>query len=337
MELGFKMNKVMKKKRILSSAKVAPSAVLNQKNWEREKRYLALLDNLPVGIYRTTPDGTIIEANPALAKMLGYRESELKKISAKDLYIQKSQRESLQKMVEKEAFTSFEFKLRRKDGRSIWGRDYAQAVAGPDGRIAYYDGILVDITREKTAEEKLKKALTKLKESNRERLQMINELESHSVTDDLTGLYNRRGFFTIAREYLNMASRNKTKMFLLFLDLDHLKNINDSFGHHVGDAALVELAKILKRTFRNSDIKGRMGGDEFAVFPIDASLTGVETVLGRLSKHIKAFNSAGDALFKLSISSGVACYDPEFPSTIEDLMVRADKLMYEEKRQKHGI
>jgi len=309
---------------------------VNKKKQKNGERYLKLLGNLPVGIYRTTPDGTIIEANPALAKMLGYKEAELKKINVKDLYAKKSQRDAFLKMVHDEKFTFFEFKLRRKDGKTIWGRDYSQAVTGPAGETVCYDGIMADITREKMAEEKLKKVLSLLRKSGQERQQMIKKLERYSVSDELTGLYNRRGFFTVGREYLNLAARNKTKMFLLFMDMDHLKHINDTFGHHVGDAALVQMANILKNTFRNSDIKGRMGGDEFAIFPIDTALAGVEIALGRLSKNIETFNSSKDANFRLSISTGVACYDPEYPSAIEELIIRADKLMYEEKRGKHG-
>ena len=307
-----------------------------KKSSVRETRYLELIENLPVGAYRTTPGGAIIEANPALAKMLRYSIAELKKINARKIYAKQSERDQTQKKLEKTPVTLAEHRLKRKDGKIIWGRDYCQAVRGPDGKIAFSDGILIDITREKTGEKKLKKVLAELEESNRERQKMIKELEAHSVTDDLTGLYNRRGFFTVSKQHVKLASRNMTKMFLLFVDMDLLKNINDTFGHHVGDAALIKMAEILNRTFRESDIKGRMGGDEFAVFPIDSDMSGVDAAIRRLEKNIADFNSAGHTPYKLSISTGVSCFDPEYPSSIEDLIVRADKLMYEQKRQKYG-
>jgi diguanylate cyclase (GGDEF)-like protein/PAS domain S-box-containing protein len=331
------MDKTSKKKRIFPSKKAALSASGKQARGENGERYLKLLEHLPIGVYRTTPDGKIVEANPALARILGYTEAELKKINVKNLYAKKSERDEFLKMVHDGKFAFYEFRLRRKDGKTIWGRDYSHAVTGPDGVVEHYDGILADITREKMAEEKLKKTLSLLRKSGQERKEMIQKLQSYSMSDDLTGLYNRRGFFTVAKEYLNLAARNKTKMFLLFMDMDHLKHINDSFGHHIGDAALVQMANILKNTFRNSDIKGRMGGDEFAIFPIETGLAGVEIALGRLSKNIDIFNSSKEANFRLSISTGVACYDPEYPSTIEELLIRADKLMYEEKREKHEI
>jgi len=104
-----------------------------------------------------------------------------------------------------------------------------------------------------------------------------------------------------------------------------------------GDAALVRLTRILKHTFRQSDIKGRMGGDEFAIFPIDTSIAGVEAAIGRLKKNIETFNASGDDPFKLSLSTGVAGFDPHQPSTIEDLLIRADKRMYEQKKKNWNV
>jgi diguanylate cyclase (GGDEF)-like protein/PAS domain S-box-containing protein len=288
---------------------------------ESEKRFQDLLEHLPVGVYRTLPDGKIIEANQALANMLGYESHEdLKDINVKDLYVREKDRaDHLKKLDEKGTFFT-EFELRHKDGQTIWGRDYPRAVIGSGGKIIYYNGILLDITMQKNAEEELKEALKKL--------------ETLSLRDDLTGLYNRRGFFTIAVEHFKMADRKREKMFLLFMDLDNLKQINDTLGHHKGDQALVGIANILNTTFRQSDIKGRMGGDEFAVFPIDATQIGMEKAMSRLKKNIETFNKSKDNPFQLSVSMGVSHYDPEHPSTIDELLVRADKIMYEEKRRK---
>jgi diguanylate cyclase (GGDEF)-like protein/PAS domain S-box-containing protein len=288
---------------------------------ESEKRFQDLLEHLPVGVYRTTPEGMIIEANQALADMLGYESHEdLKDINVMDLYIRaKDRTEHLRELDAKGTFFT-EFQLRRKDGEAIWGRDYPRTVIDADGNIKYYDGILVDITQQKKAEEELKEALSKL--------------ETLSLVDDLTGLYNRRGFFTIAAEHFKMADRYRKKMFLLFMDLDNLKNINDTYGHHIGDQALICIADILRKTFRSNDVKGRMGGDEFAVFLMDAAREGVAAAESRLRKGIDAFNDSEDYPFQLSISVGISYYDPSHPCTIDELLVRADKIMYEEKRHK---
>jgi diguanylate cyclase (GGDEF)-like protein/PAS domain S-box-containing protein len=302
---------------------------------DREKRYEALLDHLPVGVYRTTPDGKIIEVNQALVAMLGYQnEEELKDVNAKSLYIKQKDRTKHLEKLESTSTHFAEFELKCKDGRTIWGRDYPRAVIGMSGAIEYYDGILVDITSQKWAEEKLIRVLQELEHSNEQRQRMINKLQTLSLKDDLTGLYNRRGFFTITGEYLQLADRRKTQMFLLFMDLDNLKWINDTLGHHKGDDALVHVSKILKTTFRKSDVKGRMGGDEFAIFPIDSTHEGAQKAEARLRSNIEAFNADKSNPFTLSVSMGIASYDPEYPCSIDELLVRADKLMYEEKRLK---
>lgn len=318
----------------IASSSLAASFGFKRKYQESEVRYRTLVENLPVGVYRSTPEGKIVEANPALQHILGYSAKELKAINALDLYVKKNERAQYIKKLAKGTIQIAEFRLRRKDGRAIWVLDRCTPVKAPDGTVGFFDGLLVDITQEKLSTESLKRAMAKLRAFNKERQEMIKKLENASITDDLTGLYNRRGFYTISKEYLAYAARKKTKMFLLFMDMDHLKRINDTFGHHVGDQALVRMADILVRTFRNSDVKGRMGGDEFAVFPIDSTLDGVEIALARLEKNLSDFNGSEGAPFKLSISTGIACYDPEFPSSVEELIVRADKLMYEQKGRK---
>jgi len=318
--------------------KTPPSQMLCEEELkDSEKRFEELLEHLPVGVYRTTPNGTIIEANKALVDMLGYQsEEELRDINVKSLYIKQRERiKHLEKLESKNTHIA-EFELKRKDGRTIWGRDYSHAVMKPAGTIDYYDGILLDITSQKIAEEKLNQVLKELEHSNKERQKMITKLQTLSIRDDLTGIYNRRGFFTIAGEYLQLAVRKKTQMCLLFMDLDNLKWINDTLGHHKGDEALVNVAKILRKTFRKSDVKGRMGGDEFAIFPIDSTHVGAESAESRLRKNIDAFNADIGNPFVLSVSMGIASYDPEHPCSIDELLVRADKLMYEEKRSKQS-
>jgi len=314
--------------------KTARRAPARKRAADGDTSYRDLLLRLPVGVYRTTPDGRILEANPALANMLGSTESELKRMNVVDLYVRKSDRMRSLKASEDKTIGFTEFQLRRKDGRAIWGRDYSRPKRNGGGRIDYYDGILVDITEEKKNAERLNRAHARLRAALVERRQMIKKLESLSITDDLTGIFNRRGFRMFAQQYLSIAARKNGPTFLLYIDMDDLKRINDVFGHHVGDLALIRMASVLKGTFRTSDIKGRMGGDEFAIFPIDATPEGIDIVLARLRKNLEAANEAPDAVFKLSVSAGVAAFDPAHPSTVDELLVRADSMMYEEKRKK---
>jgi len=123
---------------------------------------------------------------------------------------------------------------------------------------------------------------------------------------------------------------------LLFADLDGLKAINDTWGHREGDHALVEVANLLKRTFREADIVARLGGDEFVAMPVEASATAIAVVTTRLQTKLATLNATENRRYSLSVSVGVSIYDPEHPSTIEDLLARADAAMYEEKRRKRA-
>jgi diguanylate cyclase (GGDEF)-like protein/PAS domain S-box-containing protein len=158
-----------------------------------------------------------------------------------------------------------------------------------------------------------------------------NKFHALSVTDELTGLFNRRGFFTVADQYLKLADRNKKGTFMLYVDLDGLKLINDKFGHSTGDLALIELANLLKNNFRNSDAIARIGGDEFVVFPVEITEDNIETITARFKDSLKSYNEKADYDFKLSACVGTAYYDPEHPHSLEELLIQADKDMYDQK------
>ena len=182
------------------------------------------------------------------------------------------------------------------------------------GGELFVQAIVRDITDNKQAEEALK---------------------AMSLVDDLTGLYNRRGFLTLAEQELKMVNRTKRETFLLFADLDGLKEINDTFGHLEGDQALIDIARIFKESFREPDILARIGGDEFVILAKEgASKAGPEIFMERLHKNLRLFNEKTERGYKLSLSMGVVAYDPEQPVSIETLLARADNLMYEEKQGK---
>jgi diguanylate cyclase (GGDEF)-like protein/PAS domain S-box-containing protein len=167
-----------------------------------------------------------------------------------------------------------------------------------------------------------------------ERQKMLAELRALSLVDELTGLYNRRGFLTLAEQQLKMARRMGMNLFLLFVDLDHMKWINDTLGHSEGDAVLVEAANVLRNTFRESDLVARIGGDEFAIFVLEASLEGVDASIERLNQSLEERNRRGEKPYELSLSTGVAVWDPEVPASITELLAEADAAMYEQKRAK---
>lgn len=157
------------------------------------------------------------------------------------------------------------------------------------------------------------------------------EIRALSVTDELTGLYNRRGFFTLVEQQLKLFKRQNKGIFLLYADVDNLKEINDIFGHKEGDMALIDTANILRKNYREADIIARIGGDEFVVIPVETTGDNIDIISSRLQKSLKIHNAEKNHKHKLSISVGIAYYNPENPCSIDELMVQADKSMYKHK------
>ena len=159
------------------------------------------------------------------------------------------------------------------------------------------------------------------------------ELGNLALTDELTGLYNRRGFMAMAERQMRLGRRNGRGMLLFMIDLDGLKNINDSFGHLEGDRALKRTSAVLEETFRDSDVVARLGGDEFAVLAIEAAGHSEPTIKTRLFKCLKS-TRAEQSRCEVSLSLGVARFDPRDRTSIGELMARADQSMYEQKHRR---
>jgi diguanylate cyclase (GGDEF)-like protein len=180
--------------------------------------------------------------------------------------------------------------------------------------------------------------LSRAKREIERRKRTEDELRNLSLTDELTGLYNRRGLDALAEHQIRKADREKRKSFLLYADLDGMKKINDTFGHRAGDEVLISAADILRETCRNSDIIARMGGDEFVVFPIETAGDNIDAVISRLQEKVVSYNSHVAPACRLSMSIGVAFYDPESPCSVKELLIKADQAMYENKKlRKVGV
>lgn len=163
---------------------------------------------------------------------------------------------------------------------------------------------------------------------------MEDSLRALSLQDELTGLYNRRGFITLINQQIKIAARMEKGMLLIYADVDDLKVINDTFGHSEGDRALIEAANILKDTFRESDIIARIGGDEFVTVMLAEHNENFNVLTDRLNSKIAIVNASGKNPFKLSISTGVVYNDAGYSYEVDALLHIADKLMYESKKSK---
>jgi diguanylate cyclase (GGDEF)-like protein len=159
------------------------------------------------------------------------------------------------------------------------------------------------------------------------------EIRQLSVTDDLTGLYNRRGFFLLAEPALRAERDHGRDYGLAFIDMDGLKRVNDEAGHDVGDELIADMALVLRNTLGPNDILARIGGDEFCVFFIDSRNDPAE-LRERLFAALRAFNTSSDRPHALSASVGVLHVPASSTDTLDELLVRADELMYVDKRAK---
>lgn len=167
-----------------------------------------------------------------------------------------------------------------------------------------------------------------------ERQRVKTELLNLSFIDDLTGLYNRRGFFALADQQIRLAKRSKKGFLLMIMDLDEFKKVNDIHGHAKGDEALRKTAELLRRCFRQTDILARLGGDEFAALGIEASSASGEMIYKRLTDLFSECNMEKSLPYHLKLSGGVAYFDPEKPVSFEALFEEADEKLYQQKRNR---
>ncbi|NYH20889.1 GGDEF domain-containing protein [Paraburkholderia bryophila] len=168
----------------------------------------------------------------------------------------------------------------------------------------------------------------------------INELERDlrdmSLTDDLTGILNRRGFNLLGEQAVLQARRDQSPLTVLFFDLDGLKQVNDSFGHEAGSQFLVDVATLLRNTFRGSDIVARIGGDEFAVVVHDGGAK-AKVAMARMDESAAAMNRNGSRGYPISYSVGEASRELTGDDSFEQLVSRADAMMYEQKQSKRRL
>ena len=183
-------------------------------------------------------------------------------------------------------------------------------------------------------QESLRQRVRELEAAIAERKLAEEALRNLSLTDQLTGLYNYRGFLNLAEHHAKTSRRSQIRSLLIYADMDGLKEINDTLGHRAGSLAISAVAEILRRTFRDCDIIARLGGDEFAVLVPDIQTAASATLLERLEQNLRNYNEQGPHDFTLALSIGAVEIDHHEGANIEDHMARADEVMYQEKRKK---
>lgn len=160
--------------------------------------------------------------------------------------------------------------------------------------------------------------------------QAAAEMRMLSLTDVLTGLYNRRGFFVQAERVFKVARRKRARSAVIFADIDGLKHVNDALGHDVGDRLIRDMAHVFRQSFRQADVVARLGGDEFVAYTLDDERPRV--ILERLAANLHAFNLMQERPYTVSASAGLVQCDPRGDQTLADYVLQADERMYRHKR-----
>jgi diguanylate cyclase (GGDEF)-like protein/PAS domain S-box-containing protein len=285
---------------------------------ESEHRFRTVFRRAGVGIARLSPAGRIIEANPALAQMLGLPEEELEgRLLSTYLDVEQFHPGVFERLwSDGRDEAQAEGKLRDSGGREIWVSASVSLVRDDAGAPAFVIALLEDITGRKAHEQLL---------------------TYRALHDPLTDLPNRVLFRDRLEQALRLARRGKEGLALMLLDLDGFKDVNDTHGHHVGDLVLIEVAGRLLHSVRVSDTVGRLGGDEFAVLlPDVADDVGVTRATAQILERLRVPIEVGSIVCQVGASIGVALY-PANGSDVEALLGAADAAMYEAKRAQEGF
>jgi diguanylate cyclase (GGDEF)-like protein/PAS domain S-box-containing protein len=303
---------------------------LTSKIKESEEKYRDLLSNIIVGIFRADPEGNIIEANPTAVEMLGYKNiEELLALNISDLCQRPEDSGRLMNELERRDFIkNWDLALQRKDGSIFWASLTSKPVKTSSDKILYYDTVIEDITKRKILQEEVKRL---------------------SITDELTGLYNRRYFNENLHEEIKIGEKWSGTLSLIMIDIDDFKPYNDTYHHLMGDEVIKEIAQVIEQSIRrNKDWASRFGGDEFIIVLPGTSGSKSMKVAERIRKTFaqRHFRPRGDVVQK-TVSLGVAeCYHLErkpadykrdanvlnYEEIATELVSLADKALYKAKK-----
>ena len=284
---------------------------------EARRLYRSLIEQVPAVVFRESVDEPPVPlyVSPQIEDLLGYTPEEWcvdPLIWSRVLHPQDRDRVHQRTAIQESHETSSheEFRMLTKDGRTIWIREDRALVVDEHGNPTCWQGLLIDITRQK---------------------QLEDQLVYQARHDSLTGLPNRSYFSEIVTAALDRGAPTGQRVALLFLDLDGFKALNDSLGHHCGDEALIAIGTRLRGVLRSGDVVARLGGDEFAIlaegpFTCDDVVQIADRILGTLRQSLLVCGNDARCSGSVGIACGVAGVDSHF-----DLLRWADQAMYRAK------
>ena len=273
-----------------------------------------IFDHLPDVFYRTDMQGFITLISPSCFELIGYRQEVLLGTLMADYYKTPAEREKVVHAIKegKGKATLVEAALRHKDGHIIWISTSAVVRLDKDGKPVFIEGVSRDITERKHMEE---------------------QLTLLSRVDSLTGALSRRYFMDKCSEVFAVMKRYQRPASMIMMDLDNFKKINDIYGHHIGDQALVAFTLECQKEIRESDIFGRLGGEEFGLMLPETALQRAQATAERIRKRIENIKiPVADEVIKITVSIGLIEINNEI-HTLDDALRCADKAMYQAKDQ----
>jgi len=282
---------------------------------ESDDLYRDYFESNLLGMAKTSLEKGWIHVNEKLYKMLGYSREELFKLSWDDLTYPDDLEKDVKQfnLVLDGKIDDYHLQKRflKKSGDIIYTKLYVKCIRNNDRSVNHFIALIEDISELKRVEE---------------------ELKFLASVDPMTKLYNRRYFIDISREILDLANRNKTDTSVMMLDIDKFKNINDTYGHSVGDDVIIKIASLLKKSSRESDIICRWGGEEFIILLPQTNINGAVAISQKIREKIEnsTITLSENKSLKFTISIGVSqliCED----ENVEMLINRADKALYEAK------
>ncbi|QJB56936.1 sensor domain-containing diguanylate cyclase [Pseudodesulfovibrio sp. zrk46] len=288
---------------------------LNREIAASESKYRGVFENVNEGIYRCAPDGTFVEVNPAMAVMFGFTDGEAFMATVqniKELFCSHSDYERYQELLGSEGVHRHEVKACGPGEVTLWAEISASVLHDEEDQTCTgVVGVLADVT---------------------ERKQMLEEMCRLARTDSLTSLWNRGYFMELANREVARCLRSGAPLSLLIVDVDYFKAVNDTYGHDVGDQALISLAKTLRTSVREVDVVGRHGGEEFVVLLPDANQEEAAVVSERIAEAVRRnIVECNDLKVPLTVSIGMASL--QRGDDLDSILKFADIALYAAKKK----
>lgn len=274
----------------------------------------SIFDHLPDVFYRTNMSGIITMISPSCFDILGYRQEVMLGTPMADYYETPGDRQKIVQAITEGGgkATRVEAGLRHKGGHIIWISTNAVVCFDPAGKPVCIEGVARDIS---------------------ERKQMEEQLTALTRTDGLTGVCTRRYFMDKSEAVIEVMRRYQRPASMMVLDLDHFKRINDNYGHHIGDLALIAFTRSCRQEIRESDVLGRLGGEEFGLMLPETTIQNAQIMAERICNAVAAVEiPVNDRMVRITVSIGLVGLGVEDKS-LDTVLRRADQAMYQAKEK----